>query len=328
MATTEQPQTTSITFHPHGDPIVTQLDDHLWMIDLQFLGKPNILSAYLFAGQDRLALVETGPVTTLPALRAGVESVGYALTELTDVYLTHIHLDHAGASGYLVQEAPNATIHVHSSGVPHLIDPARLWRSATHVYGDRMEMLWGGAAGIAENRLQPLEDGQTVRAGDADLLVVHTPGHAGNHVVYWHEPSRTQFTGDAAGARVPETGFVCPTLAPPEVDLPLWQASLDRMAELGPRRLILTHFGPFTDAAAHLARMSENLERWRELAIAAMRQGAGQDELTTIFHNEMVAGLAAGETADEAAVETLELAMPSYMSAMGIERYVTKHELL
>jgi glyoxylase-like metal-dependent hydrolase (beta-lactamase superfamily II) len=298
------------------------------MIDLQFQGKPNVISAYLFAGQDRLALIETGPATTIPALRAGIESVGYAVADVTDIYVTHIHLDHAGAAGYLVREAPAATVHVHTVGVPHLITPERLWHSATRVYGDRMEMLWGGATGIAEDRIHHLDDGMTVRVGDADLSVVFTPGHAGNHVSLWHDATQTIFTGDAAGARVPGTGFVCPTLAPPEVDIPLWQASIDRMAELNPRRLILTHFGPFTDAAAHLAQLSENLERWREMAIAAMRAGAGQPELTTMFHDEMVAGLAAGETADDATVETLELAMPSFMSAMGIERYVRKNELL
>lgn len=330
MATMEQPRTAEqIEYHPHGDPIVTQLGDRFWMIDLQFRGKPNVIAAFLLAGQDRLALVETGPATTLPALRAGLESVGYTTADLTDIFITHIHLDHAGGTGYLAQEAPRATVHVHPAGAPHLINPERLWGSATRVYGDRMEMLWGGAAPIAADRIATLDtDGMTVNAGDYELSVVYTPGHAGNHVVYWHDATRSMFTGDAAGARVPGTGFVCPTLAPPEVDLLQWQESLDRMVALGPRRLLLTHLGPFTDAATHLAQMSANLERWRELALAVMRAGGGQEELTKAFHDDMAARLAAGKTGDEATIEALELAMPSHMSAMGMHRYVTKHELL
>ena len=130
-----------------------EIGDGLWLLDLRFLGEPNVVAAYLIAGNGELALIETGPSSTLPALRAGIRAAGFEPEELTAILVTHIHLDHAGAAGVLVRECPEATVYVHPIGAPHMIDPSKLLASATRIYGDQMDRLWGEVLPIPAERI-------------------------------------------------------------------------------------------------------------------------------------------------------------------------------
>jgi glyoxylase-like metal-dependent hydrolase (beta-lactamase superfamily II) len=300
---------------------VVEIGDRLWLLDLRFLGEPNVVAAYLMAGNDELALIETGPSSTLPALRAGIRSAGFAPADLTALLVTHIHLDHAGASGVLIREAPRATVYVHPVGAPHLVDPSRLLASATRIYQDQMETLWGEVLPIPAERVVALEEGQPISVVGRVLTPLFTPGHAGHHVVYWDAADATAFTGDAGGIRMPGTGYVCPPTPPPDLDPAAWVVSAERMQALGARRLCLTHFGPVDDPEPHLAALIPELDRFVDLARAARQGGADQTELTRLIHERMVGQLGA---VPEATERQLELATPSYMAALGLTRYLTK----
>ena len=310
-------------------PLLEQVDDGLWCIDLQFQGEPNVIAAWLMVGPDGLALIETGPSTTMPALRAGIAAIGVSLADVRDVVVSHIHLDHSGAMTHVAREAPEARIWVHPAGLPHLVDPARLWASAARIYGDRMGRLWGDAGPVPAGRVRPVGDGDTLWLAGRDLRAIHTPGHAGHHLALHDAARRLVFTGDAAGVRIPGTGYVCPPVPPPELDIPLWDETIAMLAGLGSRRLCLTHFGVVADPAAHLRQLVRNLDGFRELARSVLAAGGDHAALTAALHGAMVAGLAAGDEdpmagADVVALRELELATPSYMAALGLTRYLTK----
>ncbi len=310
-------------------PLAEEVDDGLWCIDLRFQGEPTVIAAWLMVGPDGLALIETGPSSTMPALRAGIAAIGFSLADVRDVVVSHIHLDHGGAMTHVAREAPEARIWVHPVGLPHLVDPARLWASAARIYGDLMGRLWGDAGPVPADRLQPVGDGDVLRLAGRDLRAIHTPGHAGHHLAL-HDPARRLvFTGDAAGVRIPGTGYVCPPVPPPELDIPLWDGTIATLAALDARRLCLTHFGVVSDPAAHLRQLVRNLDGFRDLAWSVLASGGDQAALTAALHGAMAAGLAVGADdpatdANAAALRELELATPSSMAALGLTRFLTK----
>ncbi len=321
---------TSVTTQPETIPArVEEVDDGLWCIDLQFQGEPRVIAAWLLVGSAGLALFETGPSSTMPALRVGIAATGHGLADLTDVVVSHIHLDHSGAMTHVAREAPGARIHVHPAGLPHLVDPDRLWASAARIYGDRMVPLWGDVGPVPADRVHPVADGDVLRLAGRELLAIHTPGHAGHHLALHDAGRQLVFTGDAAGVRVPGTGYVCPPVPPPELDIPLWDRTIATLAGLGARRLCLTHFGVVSDPAAHLRQLVRNLDDFRDFARSVLLAGGDQAALTDALHARMAAGLAAGHDGpvagvDGAALRELELATPSYMAALGLTRFLTK----
>ena len=297
------------------------LGDGLWLIDLGFQARPGVVAAYLLAGGDELALIETGPTSTLPALLAGVRAAGFNPADITSLLLTHIHLDHAGAAGVLVRDLlPRATVYVHPIGAPHLVEPAKLLASATRIYGDRMDMLWGEVAPLPAERVLSLENGQPLSVAGRVLSAIFTPGHASHHVTYWDAAAGTAFTGDVGGIRMPGTDYVCPPTPPPDLDPDAWVGSVRHLQGLAARRLCLTHFGCFDDAAAHLDGLLPELEVFQRLAADALGGGADQETLTAILHDRMADQLAAGSET----LINLEWATPSYMAALGLTRLLTK----
>lgn len=297
-----------------------KIADRFWQIDLRAQGLPNVIAAYLLAGDDELALIETGPSTTLPALREGIAAAGFSVGDLTDVLVTHIHLDHSGAAGVLSREAPGARFWVHPVGAPHLIDPAKLLVSAGRIYGDRMQELWGEVAPVPAGRVSALADGETLSVGGRVLSAIFTPGHASHHVVYWDTVSETVFTGDVGGVRMPGSDYVCPTTPPPELDPESWAASIERLRALSAKRLCLTHFGAFDDVESHLDQLAANLQVFLDLGEAAYQESVSQEILTGRIHTRMAEQL--GDSGQF--LDALELATPSYMAAMGLERWARK----
>jgi glyoxylase-like metal-dependent hydrolase (beta-lactamase superfamily II) len=179
------------------------------------------------------------------------------------VLLTHIHFDHAGATGALVRRWPDLQVYVHERGAPHVIDPSKLVASATRIYGDDMARLWGEIVPVPAANVHVLGgDGGEVEAG---WRWVYAPGHASHHVAFLHEASGTAFTGDVAGVRI-GTGPVFPPTPPPDIDLEAWWASLDAIEAWRPRALAVTHFGAFSDVDAQIAAMRTGLDRWGALA--------------------------------------------------------------
>jgi glyoxylase-like metal-dependent hydrolase (beta-lactamase superfamily II) len=221
--------------------------------------------------------------------------------------LTHIHLDHAGATGSLVRRFPDVEVWVHERGASHVIDPTKLLRSATRLYGENMGRLWGEVLPVPAERVRVLRDGESL----GDFRVAYTPGHASHHVSYLHEPSGWAFTGDVTGVRVDGACVLAPT-PPPDIDVRAWRASLELIEAWRPRSLALTHFGSYDDVEAHLAALREQLARVLELA-------GRVDE--SAFASAIRAQVAASADPDTAAA--YEQAMPPEQSFDGLTRYLS-----
>ncbi len=272
---------------------VRSLSDNLLLTDLYFRGRQQAIASYTLTSGGETAIVETGPSTTISSLTNGLAQAGVSPLSVSKILLTHIHLDHAGATGSLMELLPNAVVYVSEVGAPHLADPSKLVGSASRIYGDQMEALWGEVLPVPEDRLRPLADGAVVRVGDLELHALYTPGHASHHLAYWVPASGAVFTGDAAGVRLPGTDRVLPPTPPPDLDLEEWDSSIERILGLHPSTMYLTHFGGFHDAERHLSELRARLFEWRDLLLDGARRGLGQDELALLLERHADAELSA-----------------------------------
>ncbi|HUS16373.1 MAG TPA: MBL fold metallo-hydrolase [Chloroflexia bacterium] len=303
-----------------------QLDEGLFLLDLMYQDTPGVIAAYLLAGPgDDLALVEVGPGSTIPALVEGIRAAGFEPAAVQKLVLTHIHLDHAGAAGELLQQMPQATVYVHEVGAPHMLDPSKLLASAQRIYGDNMDRLWGAFLPVPADRLVVVRDGDQIAAGGRTLQALDTPGHASHHLAYFDAGGPGHlFTGDVAGVRLQGHNYVRPPTPPPDLDLALWNGSIDRIMALDPLPgvLYLTHYGPFGDAPRHLHELRTRLEIWSGIVHTAMRDG--QDRAAVIHTLELAGTPALRLQADEDGVARYELAGNYEMSVDGLIRYWRK----
>ena len=290
-------------------------------IDLLFRGQPGVVAAYLLTSPGHAALVETGPSSTLPALLAGIERAGVALESIREVLVTHVHLDHSGAAGLLLRHLPNATLYAHERGVPHLIDPAKLVASAARIYGALMGPLWGEVLPVPAERLVALRDGDTVWAAGRRIEVLYTPGHASHHVAFRMEDD-TVFTGDVGGIRLPDCAYVRPPTPPPDLDLELWDASIERLAAIDAPAFYPTHFGRCEGTAAHLRELRARLRAWEALVLDGLRSGQDRAAITTTMRGREDAELLMAAGPD--AVVRYETAGAYAMNVSGYERYLRK----
>jgi glyoxylase-like metal-dependent hydrolase (beta-lactamase superfamily II) len=229
-------------------------------VDLCFRGVPRVIATVVMHGPDGVALIDPGPSTTLPVLRRELEQAGLSMADVRTLLLTHIHLDHAGATGTLVREHPGLRVYVHEKGAPHMVDPEKLIASATRLWPGEMHTLWGEFRPVPADRIDVLRGGERVSAGGRDLAVLYTPGHASHHVSYFSADSGIAFVGDTAGIRREPGRFVLPPTPPPDIDLEIWRDSLARIGAWGADTLFVTHFGPHAPARAHLTEMLEHLD--------------------------------------------------------------------
>ena len=241
---------------------MTPLAAGLDYVDLHFLGLPGIIATAVIHGPSGVSLVDPGPSTSLPNLRAALARRGIRLADVRQLLLTHIHLDHAGAAGSIVKENPRVEVVVHERGAPHLIDPTKLLASATRLYGSDMEMLWGEFLPVPADRVRALAGGERIAAGGRELAVAYTPGHASHHVSYFDAASRIAFVGDTAGIRRGSGNYVMPPTPPPDIDLEAWRDSEGRILAWEPETLFLTHFGPFRGPRVHFQELFARLNDW------------------------------------------------------------------
>jgi glyoxylase-like metal-dependent hydrolase (beta-lactamase superfamily II) len=275
------------------------------LIDVEHLGRERVIGCWEVEG----ALVDPGPESSLPTLLAKLgDQVPRA------ILLTHIHLDHAAATGAMVERWPELEVYVHERGAPHLIDPSRLLASAGQLYGDRLEYLWGRILPVPEANVRVLKGGETVFGMD----VAYTPGHASHHVCYFHRESGTAFVGDVAACRIPPSQLVMPPTPPPDIDLESWEESLDTVAAWEPQRLALTHFDAIAEPAAHLQRVRERLREEAGLA-KEMDEPAYEADLERRLRAQL-----ADEGQSEETVEELLQAVPTAYQWGGLARYWRK----
>lgn len=302
---------------------IADLGGGLQRIDLNFQGLPEVIASYLIRDGGEAALVEVGPTTTLDTLIDGIQQVGIDPDEITKLIVTHIHLDHAGASGTFMRRFPRARLYVHEIGAPHMVDPTKLLVSAGRIWGDNMDRLWGPVEPVPQDRIVTVADGQAIRVGRLELRALYTPGHASHHLAYHLVDRDAVFTGDVAGVRLPHMQYVRPPTPPPDVDLEAWQQSVDRIRALEPHTLLLTHFGPFTDVDRHLEDNMRRLHKWAEFVHAQSERGAERDAIIGELQLHGDDGLAA-EQDDASTLERYELATPYFMTVDGLLRYWRK----
>ncbi|MDX6588379.1 MAG: hypothetical protein QOI31_2852 [Solirubrobacterales bacterium] len=269
------------------------------LVDTMHLGRDRVIGAWEVRPG---VIVDPGPGSTVETLLDGLES------EPKKLLLTHIHLDHAGASGVLARRFPEMEVFVHEVGAPHVIDPSRLLKSAARLYGDEMETLWGEVAPVPEERVTTLTGGEEVEGLD----VHYSPGHARHHVLYHDRESGDVYTGDVAGVSVPPSDLAAAPTPPPEIEVEVWLESLQMLRSLEPKRICMTHFGWKDDAEGQIARV----EAWLKDA-AEESSHNDSDRFAEWLHARF-------DAEGEEIAERLRQAMPPDQLWQGLERYWRK----
>jgi glyoxylase-like metal-dependent hydrolase (beta-lactamase superfamily II) len=285
-------------------------------IDLNFQNKPGTIGAYLIPHSDGGLLVESGPASTIPELVEGLNQYGFSPPDITDVLLTHIHLDHAGAAGWLAQHG--ARIHVHPNGANHLINPEKLLASAARIYGSQMEPLWGTFFPVPESQINVPDDNSLITIGELTIQALDVPGHANHHLAYLVEGAC--FTGDIGGIRVHNQKYISLPMPPPDLNLEQWRTSVRRLIDHHPQQLIPTHFGIYPDAEWHLNTILDLLDivdRWIKTTMSLNPSVEKLRDEFLLFeaNNANKAGL------QELSIDAQQTANPSIMSADGIYRF-------
>jgi glyoxylase-like metal-dependent hydrolase (beta-lactamase superfamily II) len=270
------------------------------------LGRPHVIGCWEVDG----VLVDPGPESSLETV---IDAIGDEQPRA--VLLTHIHLDHAAATGAMVRRWPDLEVYVHERGAPHLIDPSKLLASAERLYGDKMGYLWGEILPVPEENVRVLSGGETALG----MRVAYTPGHASHHVCYFHEDSGTAFVGDVAACRIPPSHLIVPPTPPPDIDVEVWEESLDAVAAWHPQRLALTHFGAVEgDVPGHIETVKAKLREEAELARQMEKPEYDADVEARIRRALAEEGLE-GDT-----VEELLQAVPTAYQWSGLDRYWRK----
>jgi glyoxylase-like metal-dependent hydrolase (beta-lactamase superfamily II) len=240
-------------------------------LDVNWVGHPKSIAAALLESDDHRALIDPGPESTLQTLREQLSEHGLAISDLNAILLTHIHLDHAGATGTLVRENPDLEVYVHASGARHMADPAKLLASAGRLWGDQLPILFGETIPVPQENLLILEGGETLKLGSRKLDVAYTPGHASHHVTYFDSDEGVAFIGDTGGIRIDNGPYILPATPPPDIDLTLWDQSFQTILSRRPSKLFLTHFAWSTNPEAHIAEFRDRLHHWLSTAEKSLR---------------------------------------------------------
>ena len=288
-------------------------------LDLNFQNKTQAIASYLIRHAAGAVLVESGPGSTLSALQAGLAQEGLSPRDITHVLLTHIHLDHAGAAGWLSRHG--AQVFVHPNGAAHMLNPEKLIASATRIYGDRMDTLWGEFLPVLEHQLTVPQDAEEIVIGNLRFVAVNTPGHAEHHYSYLFED--LCFSGDVGGVRIPGYPYLRVPMPPPELHFGRWRESIARLRSLKFARIAPTHFGIFDDVDWHLKELQRNLdasEKWLEETMPA---NPPVDELRAKFV-EWMNEQSRAQNLSEDVVTAYALANPLGMSVDGMVRYWKK----
>jgi len=290
--------------------------DNLWM------GRRRTIAAALLESDGHRAVVDPGPGSTLETLHSQLQACGFGVSDLDAILLTHIHLDHAGATGALVRENPRLAVYVHKNGGPHLVDPSKLLASAQRLWPHELHRLFGEVLPVPTENLRILEGGETLTLGSRKVEVVYTPGHASHHVSYFDKKEGVAFVGDTTGVRIEGNSYVMPATPPPDIDLGIWDASFAAILERKPARLFLTHYGYSDNPSEHILIFRERLHRWAMLTAEILRtaasDSAAMDSFMSATHAEISQHLPAGEADHYAFSAGLNL------SFLGLARYLRK----
>lgn len=292
-------------------------------VDLHFLGMRRVIGTAVLEGPSGLTLVDPGPTSCLPALESGLAALGRRLTDVRTLLLTHIHLDHAGATGTLLHRLRDAEAYVHERGAPHMVDPTKLLASATRLYGSNMDRFWGEFRPVSADRLRILKGGEYLEVAGRSLHVQYTPGHASHHVSYFDTTTGTAYVGDTGGIRV-VPGYIKAPTPPPDIDLELWEQSLQTIEAWKPRSLVLTHFGQVDDVADHLREFRGVLARQAALVRETLTSDGTDEERIRRFVEDMRADARRRLSSEDAASTEAAAAFDQLWA--GLARYWRKKQ--
>lgn len=305
------------------EPVTFEVAPGVTAIDTFMGGRERYTAAYLLTASQP-TLVETGPGTSVEPVARALDALGVAPDTLAHIVLTHIHLDHAGGVGSLAGRFPHATVWVHERGARHLTDPSRLVSSATRVYGEqRMASLFGPVEPVPAERLRILGDEGALDIGGRSLTALDTPGHASHHLALVDSSTGVVFTGDALGIHVPDLPVLRPATPPPEFDLELAVASIERIRDAASSTLLFAHFGPIDDVDRTCDLAVRRLHEWTDAVRGAMRSTADLDEIVEVLTREAARETVTGAEA-QLDLDRLETLAGVRMNATGIARYLTK----
>jgi glyoxylase-like metal-dependent hydrolase (beta-lactamase superfamily II) len=296
--------------------------DSTSVLDLNWMGRPHSIGAVLLESDGHNAILDPGPASTLEALRAQLQLRGLSVSDLDAILLTHIHLDHAGASGTLLAENPNLRVFVHSKGAAHLADPSKLLASAGRLWGDDLQRLFGETFAVPQENIQILDGEETVSVGTRKIEVIYTPGHASHHVTYFDEQEGVAFAGDTAGIRIANGPYIMPATPPPDIDLAVWEQSFAAILDRQPSKLFVTHFGYAENPAKHIADFRERLHLWAEITERAMQSSSDIAVALQFFLEQTQTEMR--EYLSEADAEQHAFTAGLPLSFLGLARHIRK----
>jgi glyoxylase-like metal-dependent hydrolase (beta-lactamase superfamily II) len=295
-------------------------------IDLNFLGRPHAIATAIVRSPRAIALVDPGPTTCLVALEEGLHAQGIHLADVTHLVLTHIHLDHAGATGTIVKRHPHIQVLVHERGATHMVDPQKLLDSAKRLYGADMDRLWGEFLAVPAANVQRLQGGERLEIAGRTFEVAYTPGHASHHVSYYDASSGLAFVGDTAGICI-DGGYIVPPTPPPDIDIEAWRTSAARIEAWQAKTLFLTHFGPSPlTPATHMQTLLEHLDTAGHLARETLSLPGTDDDRRKKYAEGITRELRRQMTEEQ--MVSYALAAPFEMLWDGLARYWRKKHSL
>jgi glyoxylase-like metal-dependent hydrolase (beta-lactamase superfamily II) len=294
-------------------------------IDLNFCDTPKAIATGVYMSDAGVVLVDPGPGSCIDRLTSVLKEQGIGVSDIESVLITHIHLDHAGATGLLVRDNPRIKVFVHEKGAPHMIDPSKLVNSANQLWGvEGVRKLWGTVLPVPESNLTILRGGEQIRAAARAFDVQYTPGHASHHVSYFDGREGLAWAGDTAGLRfTPSIVFTLPPTPPPDIDLEAWRESLAKLRAWAPQTVFITHFGPYTNTAAHFDHLEKSIRDVSEMARRALMSDASDEEKYAQFKRDVEAYVHAAGVSDDDE-RPLEHVGPLEFNWRGLVRYWTK----
>tara|TARA_B100001559_G_scaffold228276_1_gene192015 strand:+ start:556 stop:1443 length:888 start_codon:yes stop_codon:yes gene_type:complete len=287
-------------------------------IDLNFQGIKSTVACFLLKINKELALIECGPESCLKNLKNEIKKNGEDVKNIKHVFLTHIHLDHAGAAWWFAKQGAN--IYVHPFGERHLVNPEKLLSSAEIIYGDNMKRLWGNIKGIDKNKVISVNDKERIKINDVVIKALHTPGHAKHHISWVIGDSI--FTGDVAGAKI-NHGPLVPACPPPDINIEEWGKSLEIIKKENPKYLYFTHFGKFSYNEREVVDLQNTLKEW--LIWVKKNEDIGEPILIEKFESYINKSLK-NKLIDDETIEQYYIANPPYMSILGLKRVLMKNK--
>jgi glyoxylase-like metal-dependent hydrolase (beta-lactamase superfamily II) len=314
-------------------PRFQELPEQITCIDTEYQ-RPGLAACYLIESQGEAAFIDTGTSHTTPLLMSVLQTKGIEPQQVKYVIPTHVHLDHAGGTGALMQQLPQARMVIHPYGARHMIDPSKLAAGATAVYGEEaFKKSFGELIPVEESRLIEAPDGFRLRLGSRELLCLDTPGHARHHICIYDDQSRGIFTGDTFGLSYRELDtdkgpFILATSTPIQFDPDAWHETLDRLMALSPQVIYLTHYCAVHEPARLVQMLRDSLDRFSAIALAADATPGEEriEQIRTALLHWLLASLDQHGCKLKPSEIEQHMAMDLELDAQGLDVWLQKRE--